>query len=160
MNYLKNHSFETRASFNPPYSGLLIIYFIQFYTQKTKEKFSPGLIFLILPLCMNDIYTDIFLSNSKKSLFQIVQLHKDEFNVFAINYENYIEITIQALFFLTEIKVLDIQENSIVLNTKLINLSQAKIEYKFEIQKVKTISSILAKINDLSSIFITLGVKL
>ncbi|WP_288404608.1 three component ABC system middle component [uncultured Acinetobacter sp.] len=158
MNYHQSTPFDLRILFNPPYCGLVILNFINYYTLKTREDFPASLIFLILPLTLNNQILDIFSKNPKKNLYQLIENNTDIFYKFPSIIDNYIDITNEALFFLTESKSLIVDRNSILIDKKNIKLS-ASNDY-IDLKSIKSVANTLAKINDLQSIFITLGVKI
>ncbi len=158
MNYSQSTPFDLRILFNPPYCGLVILNFIDHYTLKTKEDFPASLIFLILPLTLNNQILDIFSANPKKNLYQLVESNTEVFFKFQSIIENYIEITNEALFFLAESKSLTVDKNVISLDKKNIKLSTSN-NY-IDSRSIKAVANTLSKVNDLQSIFITLGVKI
>lgn len=128
------------------------------YTLKTKEDFPASLIFLILPLTLNNQILDIFSENPKKNLYQLVESNTEVFFKFQSIIENYIEITNEAVFFLAESKSLTVDKNVISIDKKSIKLSTSN-NY-IDSRSIKAVANTLSKVNDLQSIFITLGVKI
>jgi len=158
MQYLQETPYDLRILFNPPYCGLVIVSFIEHYTSKTKKEFPPSLLFLILPLTLNKQYLELFSKNPKQNLYQIVEKNSEKFFKIPNIIENYIEITNETIFFLTESNVLSFIDEKIIINKKNIKITSS-INH-VDLKGIKSVSNTLAKINDIPSIFLTLGVKL
>ncbi|ENV56503.1 hypothetical protein F951_02201 [Acinetobacter soli CIP 110264] len=159
MTDFKKQPSESRALFSPSYCALIIANFIDHYQKKSGKSIPPALIHIILPLILNEDYASCFLNNSRKNFFHIVESNRNIYSSFPLNYFNSIEITNNALLFLAEAKILSVQNGTIELNDKFLNKSYFKTNLKYEFQTSNTISNSISKIDDVTGIFITLGIN-
>ncbi|GAB3046128.1 hypothetical protein GCM10027155_09410 [Acinetobacter apis] len=160
MSTFRQQPIEFRSLFSPPYCALIIAFFIDNYQKKSNRKFPPALIHIILPLVLNEEYALCFINNPKKNFYHIVEANKVIYSTFLIKYLDLIDITNNALIILAETGTLIKRNEILELNSKLINKTTFSTNFKNELDTIKIISNIIAKIHDTAGIFITLDIRL
>lgn len=154
---LKNRPPEVRSLLNPAFCGFIIYTSILEYNRITKTNINVTLLFLILPIILNEKLRDLFSKNKTKNLIYIVNDNKYHFKNFDYIFNYYIEYTFEAIYFLVMNNHLEIKNETLIIKSKKIKFNDS--HFKKYSKDISILMKIFSKVKSESTIYSTLGVN-
>ncbi|WP_151963359.1 three component ABC system middle component [Acinetobacter oleivorans] len=161
MNIWLNRPIEVRNLLNPAFCALNIYHAIKEYERVSGKGMPFSISLLVLPLCLHEPTSSYLLSKNRTFFLKnitnnpliIAGLDKrvNDFNLF----------TIESISFLLHVNAIFIDDKG-MLNTNKIKLKKLNIIGKSSQEKLKVATYLgkqLAKINDRSTVYMSLGIK-